>query len=197
MGLAERRPVRTCQPNRCWRRQVARRLDQADPAPASQTRSISRRRGVSHPALPIWWLQRINAGRGRWAEPPDRPRLGYVPGASDAPVSLCVSACARTRRAWRCSSSFASAAQPARADRAALPEAHRLSNRPRRPATARSQKKGQKNVGRPQHHPKSDVVVAIVRLIPVAVRTARVVRVVVPRAPAHHLPRPPDQTEVW
>ena len=52
---------------------------------------------------------------------------------------------------------------------------------------------GRKNVGRPQHHSKSEIGVPIVRFVPVADRTARVVRVVVPRAPAHHLPRPPHR----
>ena len=62
----------------------------------------------------------------------------------------------------------------------------------RRPALWRDQKKGRKNVGRTQHHPKTDVVVAIVGLIPVAVGAADVVSIVVPRAAAHDLPRPPD-----
>ena len=63
----------------------------------------------------------------------------------------------------------------------------------RRPALWRDQKKGRKNVGRTQHHPKTDVVVAIVGLIPVAVGTAGVVVIVVPRAAAHDLPRPPGR----
>jgi hypothetical protein len=60
--------------------------------------------------------------------------------------------------------------------------------RSRRPALRRDQKKGWKNVGRTQHHPKTQVVVPIVGLIPVAVRTARVVWIVVPGAAAHDLP---------
>ena len=63
----------------------------------------------------------------------------------------------------------------------------------RRPASRRNQKKGRKNVGRTQHHPKTDVVVAVVGVIPVANGTARVVPVVVPRAAAHELSRPPDR----
>src|SRR3972149_2928042 len=35
-------------------------------------------------------------------------------------------------------------------------------------------------------HPKTDIVVEAVRLVPVAVRTAGVPLIVVPRAPAHH-----------
>ena len=62
----------------------------------------------------------------------------------------------------------------------------------RRPALRRDQKKGQKNVGTTQHHTKTQVVVPVVGLIPVAVRTARVVSRVVPRTAAHDLPRPPD-----
>jgi hypothetical protein len=39
---------------------------------------------------------------------------------------------------------------------------------------------------RPPHHPETDVVVPIVRMIVVAVLRARVVLIVVPRAPAQH-----------
>ena len=47
-------------------------------------------------------------------------------------------------------------------------------------------------MGRPQHYPKTDVVVAIVGMIPVAVGAARVVIVVDPRPAAQNLTRPPD-----
>ena len=63
----------------------------------------------------------------------------------------------------------------------------------RRPASWRDQKKGQRNMGRTQHYPKTDVVVAVVGLIPVAVSTARILTIVVPRAAAQHLPRPPGR----
>ena len=56
-----------------------------------------------------------------------------------------------------------------------------------------NQKKGWKNVGRTQYHTKTDIVVAIVGLIPVAIGTARVVPIVVERAAAHDLSRPPDR----
>ena len=57
----------------------------------------------------------------------------------------------------------------------------------------RNQKKGLKNVGKPQHHPKTHVVVAIVGVIPVAIRTTRVVSIVVPRATAKDLSGLPDR----
>jgi hypothetical protein len=62
----------------------------------------------------------------------------------------------------------------------------------RPPAVWRDQKKGQKNVGTTQHHSKTLVVVPVVGLPPVAIRTARVVSMVVPRTAAHDLSRPPD-----
>ena len=43
-------------------------------------------------------------------------------------------------------------------------------------------------MGRTQHHPKTEVVVPVVGLIPVAVSTARVVPIVVPGAAAQDLP---------
>jgi len=43
-----------------------------------------------------------------------------------------------------------------------------------------------------QHHTKAVVVVAVVRLIPVAVGTTSVVLIVVPRTAPHDLSRPPD-----
>lgn len=63
----------------------------------------------------------------------------------------------------------------------------------RRPTPWRDQKKEQENVGRTQRHPKADVVVAVVGLIPVAIGAARVVSVVVPRTAARHLSRAPDR----
>ena len=56
------------------------------------------------------------------------------------------------------------------------------------------QKKGQRNMGSNHHHPKTAVIVdVVVRVIPVASGTARVVYCVSPRAATHHLSRPPDQ----
>ncbi len=63
----------------------------------------------------------------------------------------------------------------------------------RRPALERDQKKGRKNMGRTQHHPKADIVVAIIGMVVVAVGTARVVSMVVERTAAHDLSRPPDR----
>jgi len=45
----------------------------------------------------------------------------------------------------------------------------------------RNQKKGRKNMGKTQHHTKTEIVVTVVRLIPVAIGTARVVRMIEPR----------------
>ena len=48
-------------------------------------------------------------------------------------------------------------------------------------------------MGRTQHHTKAQIVVAVVWAIAVAVGTARVVTVVVPRAAAHDLSKPPGR----
>ena len=63
----------------------------------------------------------------------------------------------------------------------------------RRSARRRNQKKGRKNMGRTQQHAKTDVVIAVVRVIPVADATARIVPVIVPRAAAHDLSRLPGR----
>ena len=65
----------------------------------------------------------------------------------------------------------------------------------RHPALQRNQKNGEKYVGRTQHHPKPQIVVAIVGLIPVAIGAARVVMVVVPRAAANELSRLPGRVQ--
>ena len=69
---------------------------------------------------------------------------------------------------------------------------HGCTGAPSRPA-AGPEEGGGKNVGRPQHHPKTDVVVPVVGVIPVAVGAPGVVAIVVPRAATHDLPRPPDR----
>ncbi len=109
-------------------------------------------------------------------------------------VSSRLTARARTRPVRRCSSSFASAGKSADANRPALPERKR-GGRHGTPFRQRSrnQKKVQKDMGRTQHHPKPQIVVPVVGLIPVAVGTARVVPIVVERATAHDLSGPPDR----
>jgi hypothetical protein len=61
----------------------------------------------------------------------------------------------------------------------------------RRPALRQDQKKGADEHG--ANHPKTVVVVAVVWIVPVAIRCARVVLIVVPRAAAQHLPERPDR----
>jgi hypothetical protein len=117
------------------------------------------------------------------------------------PISPCLKACARTRPVWRCSSSFTSVGKPARADRPTLPErgghgGPDASSRPPDGTGSRNQKKGRKNMGSTQQQPKTKIVVAVVRVIPVAIGTARVDLGVVPRAPAHDRSRPPGRPGV-
>ena len=57
-----------------------------------------------------------------------------------------------------------------------------------RPASRRNQKKGLKNVGGTQHHPKADIVIAVARVIPVAVGAAGEVPIDVPRTAPHDPP---------
>ena len=59
-----------------------------------------------------------------------------------------------------------------------------------------TRRRGSKNMGRPHCHPKPDVVVTVVGVIPVAVGAARVVIVVGPRAAAQNLTRPPDDVSL-
>ena len=128
--------------------------------------------------------------------PAQRYRNASIPIPATAPCG--VPNCARTRPVWRCSSPFASADKhhvfrhasiciagtqhPCKHKR--VPRAHHCTR----------QKKGQTNMGSNHHHPKTAVIVdVVVRVIPVASGTARVVYCVSPRAATHHLSRPPDQ----
>ena len=117
-------------------------------------------------------------------------RFEYAPGTGDAPNRP---TCARTRPVWRCSSSFASADKPVETNRPALPEHDQEDVLSHRHTRKHDQKKGQKNVGRTQHHTKPQIVVAVVGVIPVAIGTAGVVLRIVPRAAAHDLSRLPDR----
>ena len=72
-------------------------------------------------------------------------------------------------------------AQPTREPRSAVPQ------------ESAKPEEGSEERGRTQHHTETHIVVAIVRVIPVAIRTARVVSMIDPRAAAQNLSRPPDR----
>jgi len=119
------------------------------------------------------------------------PRLEYAPGAGDAPFRHAL------RRARGPDLSGVVLPSPRRPNSLARIDPHfrnasGTSVPARRSAAWRDQKKGRKNVGRPQYHPKPDVV-AVVWLIPVAIGAAGVISVVVERAAAHDLSRPPGR----
>ena len=133
-------------------------------------------------------MGRATAGLIAWPRP-----ILLCARRGQRPELPCLAACARTRRIWRCSSSFASAGRSTGADRPALLERNRYGCTGAPSRAAAGPEEGREERGRTQHDPKTDVVVAIVGMIPVAVGTARVVMVVVPRAAAHDLSRPPDR----
>ena len=138
----------------------------------------------------------------RWREP-GRERRALRPGRSRA------SLCARRGRLPRCRPALRPARGPDRSGAVLLPsprpakplariDRHFRSTTgtgvpARRPALRRNQKKGRKNVGRTQHHPKTAIVIPIARVIPVTVGAAGVVSMIVPRAAPHDLSRLPDR----
>ena len=133
-------------------------------------------------------MGRATAGLIAWPRP-----ILLCARRGQRPELPCLAACARTRRIWRCSSSFASAGRSTGADRPALLERNRYGCTGAPSRAAAGPEEGREERGRTQHDPKTDVVVAIVGMIPVAVGTARVVMVIVPRAAAHDLSRSPDR----
>ena len=133
-------------------------------------------------------MGRATAGLIAWPRP-----ILLCARRGQRPELPCLAACARTRRIWRCSSSFAAAGRSTRADRPALLERNRYGCTGAPSRAAAGPEKGAEERGRTQHDPKTDVVVAIAGMIPGAVGTARVVMVIVPRAAAHDLSRPPDR----
>jgi hypothetical protein len=117
------------------------------------------------------------------------PRLWYAPGTGGSPV-VALPCGMRADQTCLALFFFLHLGGQTRSRRSAHISGTRLArvSRSRRPALLRNQKKGRKNMGRTQHHPKTQVVVPIIGLIPVAVRTARVVSIVVPGTAAHDLP---------